>query len=167
MAGSAAITLYIGLRGGTSPKAMLLFGTALMAGTGAGFAAVTGFWPLLLIGFIGTMNPSAGDVSLFLPLEQSLLSERVSASQRTALFARYSLGGNFAGALGALAAALPGPIARATDTDLTDIQRGVFLVYGATAVAVLWLYLPRPNPPPRLPPPLLSPPPPPLLSLRG
>jgi predicted MFS family arabinose efflux permease len=58
------------------------------------------------------------------------------------LFARYSLGGNFAGAFGALAAALPGPVARALDTDLEVAQRGVFILYALTAVLVLVLFLP-------------------------
>lgn len=143
MLGSAALTLAIGLRGShLNPRLVLLVGTALMAATGLGFATFTAFWPLLLIGFIGTMNPSASDVSLFLPIEQSLLSERVAPAERTSLFALYTLGGSLAGALGALAAALPGPIARAFDADLGDVQRGVFVLYAVTSIAVLLLYRP-------------------------
>jgi MFS family permease len=143
MLGSAALTLAIGLRGSHfNPRLVLLVGTALMAATGFGFATFTAFWPLLLIGFIGTMNPSASDVSLFLPIEQSLLSERVAPAERTSLFALYTLGGSLAGALGALAAALPGPIARAFDADLGDVQRGVFVLYAVTSIAVLLLYRP-------------------------
>ena len=37
-----------------------------------GFAVTTAFWPLLLIAFVGTMNPTSGDASIFLPLEQAL-----------------------------------------------------------------------------------------------
>jgi len=143
LVGSAALTLFIGLRGGrVSPRTVLLAGTALMALTGLGFALFTGFWPLLIVGFLGTMNPSAGDVSLFLPLEQSLLTERVSARERTSLFARYTLGGSFAGALGALAAALPGPISDSLETGLGDVQRFVFLLYALVAVIVVFLYRP-------------------------
>jgi hypothetical protein len=40
----------------------------------AGFALVTSFWPLLLIALVGTLNPSSGDVSVFLPLEHAVLS---------------------------------------------------------------------------------------------
>ncbi len=143
MLGSAAVTLWIGLRGGaTNPRTILLLGTALMALTGLGFAGFTAFWPLMIVGFAGTMNPSAGDVSLFLPIEQSLLTERVSAKERTALFARYTLGGALAGAFGALAAALPGPIAHLTDVPLGDVQRLVFVLYALTSVAALLLYFP-------------------------
>ena len=41
----------------------LLAASALMIFTGLGFAGFQTFWPLLLIAFIGTLNPSAGDVS--------------------------------------------------------------------------------------------------------
>ncbi|MCC6960176.1 MAG: MFS transporter [Dehalococcoidia bacterium] len=143
MLGSAVLTLWIGLRGGAlNARTLLLAGTALMAMTGAGFAVFTEFWPLLVVGFAGTMNPSASDVSLFLPIEQSLLSERVAAKDRTSLFARYTLGGALAGAVGALAAALPGPLSRALDVPLGDVQRAVFLLYAVTSVAVFLLYLP-------------------------
>ena len=149
LVGSAVLTLWIGLRGGAaSPRTVLLGGTALMAVTGIGFALFTGFWPLVIVGFLGTMNPSAGDVSLFLPIEQSLLSERVAAKERTALFARYTLGGSFAGALGALAAAIPGPLSDALSVELGDIQRGVFVLYGLVSLVVLVLYLPLKAPRP-------------------
>ena len=42
--------------------------------TGLGFAAFVDFWPLLVIAFVGTLNPSSGDVSVFLPLEHALLA---------------------------------------------------------------------------------------------
>lgn len=143
MLGSAALTLWIGLRGGgANPRTILLLGTGLMAFTGLGFAGFTGFWPLMIIGFAGTMNPSAGDVSLFLPVEQSLLTERVSARERTSLFARYTLGGALAGAFGALAAALPGPIAHLLDVPLGDVQRLVFVLYAFTSIAAFILYFP-------------------------
>ena len=45
-----------------------------MAATGLGFAFVTAFWPLLVIAVVGTLNPSSGDVSVFLPLEHAVLS---------------------------------------------------------------------------------------------
>ena len=78
-----------------------------MVFTGLGFAGLQGFWPLLLVAFVGTLNPSGGDVSVFLPIEQSLLAQSVGDQDRTALFARYSLAGSLLGALGTLVAALP------------------------------------------------------------
>jgi hypothetical protein len=59
------------------------------------------------LAFVGTMNPTSGDASVFLPLEQTVLTQTVEPRRRTALFARYSLIGSVAGALGILAAAAP------------------------------------------------------------
>src|SRR5262249_11867325 len=112
--GTAALALAAGAvtnRIGYRP--LLLASCALMAGTGVGFATLEQFWPLAIVAFVGTLNPSAGDVSVFLPLEQSLLTQMVGPRGRTALFARYSLIGTFAGALGTLSAGLPILIAQA------------------------------------------------------
>src|SRR6202011_6406174 len=85
-------------------RTLLLCATFMMAATGLGFAVMTHFWPLLLIAVVGTLNPSSGDVSVFLPLEQAALAHVAGDRQRTALFARYSLGGALVAALGALSA---------------------------------------------------------------
>ena len=68
-----------------------------MVATGIGFAAVSGFGPLMLVAFVGTLNPSAGDVSVFLPLEQTTLSGAIADRERTDLFARYSMVGSLLG----------------------------------------------------------------------
>ena len=54
---------------------------------------------------IGTLNPSSGDVSVFLPTEQAFLASHATGQSRTRLYAIYNVGGNLAGALGALATA--------------------------------------------------------------
>jgi MFS family permease len=139
--GSAALTLGVGAvtnRVGYRP--LLLASCALMAGTGVGFAYLERFWPLAIVAFVGTMNPSAGDVSLFLPLEQSLLTQMVGARGRTALFARYSLVGTLAGALGTLSAGLPMLIARSLAYPLRDVLDAAFLLYAALAGLSLLCY---------------------------
>src|SRR5512135_1840076 len=74
--GSALATLAIGAWGYRFHHRFLLLGAALlMMATGLTFALQTTFWPLLLIAFIGTLNPSSGDVSVFLPLEHARLAE--------------------------------------------------------------------------------------------
>src|SRR5256885_9157594 len=90
-----------------SLRRLLLAAAVLMAATGAGFALTTAFWPLLLIAFVGTMNPTSGDASIFLPLEQAALTQTVEPRRRTALFARYSVIGSLLGALGIMAASIP------------------------------------------------------------
>ena len=69
---SALLTLAVGLAGARREARRLLFPACLvMALIGMGFAAFDDFWPLLAVAFLGTLNPSAGDVSIFLPLEQA------------------------------------------------------------------------------------------------
>jgi MFS family permease len=73
--GSAALTLWVGLashRIGRKP--VLLAAAALMFATGLGFAGARSFWMICAVAVIGTLNPSAGDVSLFLPVEQAALA---------------------------------------------------------------------------------------------
>src|SRR5260370_33798293 len=84
-----------------------------MLATGVGFFSATQFWPLLVIAFVGTLNPSAGDVTLFLPTEQAVLAEAAAPRHRTGLFAWYNLAGAFARAGGPLASGAAGAPARA------------------------------------------------------
>ncbi|MGI8792168.1 MAG: MFS transporter [Acidimicrobiales bacterium] len=138
LVGSAALTLAVGLAAHRyAARAVLLSACVLMAITGIGFAAATAFWVVLSVAVIGTMNPSAGDVSVFLPTEQALLADQVDPPERTHLYAIYNLGGSFAGALGALASGVP---------DLLGItRRAGFLVTAAVAAVMAMVYrtLPR------------------------
>ena len=73
--GSALATLAVGRWGHRFALRRLLLGAALlMAATGLGFATMTALWPLLVVAFVGTLNPSGGDVSVFLPLEHTVLA---------------------------------------------------------------------------------------------
>jgi len=139
--GSAALTLGVGLLGSRLGRREVLLGASMvMAVTGIGFFAVTHFWPLLVIAFLGTLNPSSGDVSVFLPTEQAVLSETARGTLRTAAFARYNLAGNLAGALGALASGVPGALAVWLDRDPREAPRWGFVGYAAIAGTVAWLY---------------------------
>ena len=144
--GSAAATLAVGAFGHRFASRRLLTGAALlMAATGLGFAGLSSFWPLLVVAFVGTLNPSSGDVSVFLPLEHARLAEAARGEARTALFARYSVLGALCAALGALAAAVPDALARHSALSRLDGLRAMFLLYGAIGLVVGWLYhrLPR------------------------
>jgi MFS family permease len=139
--GSGLLTLLVGVFAYRfRVHTLLTVACLLMLGTGLGFAAITDFWPLLLIAVIGTLNPSSGDVSVFSPLEHSLLSRAGANEQRTALFARYSLVGNLVGALGALAAAIPGLLALWNVFELKAAVQAMFVLYGLSSLAVLALY---------------------------
>lgn len=139
--GSAALTLAVGLMGHRiSLRRVLLGASLLMLATGIGFAGVTSFWPLLVVAIAGTLNPSAGDVSVFLPTEQALLPETVAAPDRTALFARYGLAASLAGALGALVSGVPAILAHQHGWNLSIAQRSGFVLYAGIAVLVALLY---------------------------
>lgn len=139
--GSAALTLLVGLIAYRIRRRVLLLRAAvLMVATGLGFAFVHDFWPLMLVAFVGTLNPSSGDVSVFLPTEHALLPQTVSARERTALFARYSLIGSLVAAVGALCAGLPELAARQTGLSLNQALDGMFLLYALLGVGALWLY---------------------------
>jgi hypothetical protein len=111
-----------------------------MLGTGVGFASLAGFWALLVVAVLGTLNPSAGDVSVFLPTEQAALAQTASGHQRTRLFAWYNVTGNFAGALGALASGVPALVARASGIDVLHAERAGFVLYAFVAVASAAVY---------------------------
>jgi MFS family permease len=139
--GSAVLTLAVGLVGHRLSARRVLFGaTAIMAATGIGFAFLQDFWALVVVGFIGTLNPSAGDVSVFLPTEQSIMVNEVSPKDRTALFARYNLGGALLGAVGALLSGLPERLAHRFGWNLLDAYRSGFVLYTITALVILLLY---------------------------
>jgi MFS family permease len=147
--GSAAVTLGIGLRGGHLDRVRLLRVVAVvMVVTGLAFGLAETFIALLVIAAIGTMNPSGGDVSAFLPIEQSLLPDTVPPQRRTHVFARYSLVAALAGAVGALAAGLPQAAVRRWDiSELASLQ-AVFVAYALAGVAILVVYRGlRPRPP--------------------
>jgi MFS family permease len=98
--GSALLTVTVGLLSHRMARRHALLGAVLpMAMTGLGFAGVDSFWPLLVIAIVGTLNPSGGDVSVFLPLEHTVLSHVVSDDARTAVFGRYSAVSAIFGAL--------------------------------------------------------------------
>ena len=144
--GSGLLSLAVGLHAHRFHyRSLLLAATALMAATGAGFAFVTDFWPLLVIAFVGTLNPSSGDVSVFLPLEHSLLARFVDDRDRTAVFARYSLVGALAAAVGSLAAALPTLAAAHLGWTARGAMQAMFVLYGLTSIAIAAIYagLPR------------------------
>ena len=139
--GSGVLTLLVGLHAHRfRSRTLLLAAATLMTATGLGFAAATTFWPLLVIAIVGTLNPSSGDVSVFLPLEHAMLSRVVEDRRRTATFARYSLVGALIGALGALFAGLPEIVAAAAHLNIGTAYQLMFLLYGVLGVTSGLIY---------------------------
>ncbi|MEA2883496.1 MAG: hypothetical protein QOH32_2752 [Bradyrhizobium sp.] len=138
--GTAALTLITGF---IAPRFELrnlfLAGAALIVLTGLIFPAAETLAPVLLIAFIGSINPSAGDLGMLVPLEHALLTKETADRDRTSVFARYSLIGALAAALGALAAALPEMLA-SQGWSKPGAIRLMFYLYAALGVAAALLY---------------------------
>lgn len=140
--GSALATLLLGVWGHRCPPRRLLLGAALlMAATGFAFASQSAWGPLLLIAFVGTLNPSSGDVSLFLPLEHARLASAAGdEAGTTRVFAHYSLIGALLAAFGALATALPGWLVERFGLGQEAALRGMFGLYGFIGLVIGLLY---------------------------
>lgn len=139
--GSSLLTFGVGLLGVRFAHRRLLVAAALsMAATGAAFSAFDAYAMLFAIAFIGTINPSGGSVSVFVPLEHAVLATAATPAERTGLFARYSLVGALSGAAGALAAATPDFLAPLGIGQLAAIKL-MFALYAVIGLIGGWLYL--------------------------
>jgi MFS family permease len=146
--GSGALTLALGLTAHRfRTRTLLLAAAALMAATGVSFATVSGFWPIIVVAIVGTLNPSSGDVSVFLPLEHTMLARLAPEQRRTAWFARYSLVGALLGAGGAVCAGMPQWLASTGVPRATALQ-AMFALYAAIGVVCAIVYRRLPPSPP-------------------
>jgi MFS family permease len=139
--GSAILTFLAGMiTSRFGERRPLLWASALMMFTGLGFALFQTFWPLLLIAFIGTLNPSAGDVSVFLPLEQALLARSVEQGDRTRIYAYYSAAGALLAAVGTLFAAIVDVGPKWFGIGTVETMRLLFLFYAGLGAAAAFIY---------------------------
>jgi MFS family permease len=143
--GTAALTLIVGF---IAPRFELrnlfLAGAGLIVLTGLIFPAAQTLAFVLLVAFVGSINPSGGDLGMLVPLEHALLTKETADRDRTSVFARYSLIGALTAAVGALAAALPELLASHGWPKLAAI-RLMFYLYAALGLlaALLYARLPR------------------------
>src|SRR5262249_10367893 len=73
--GSALTTLAVGFLGTRADqRLLLLLGSGQIVVTGLAFAASSSYAVVLLVALIGTINPSAGSVSIFVPLEHGAVA---------------------------------------------------------------------------------------------
>jgi len=143
--GSAVLTLAVGLLAPRHDlRKLLLLAAGIMVATGLAFPAFENIVFIAVVGFVGTVNPSAGDIGVFIPLEHAMVARGIADRERTAAFARYSLIGALAAAAGALAAALPDLLASAGIGRIAAF-RLMFYAYALLGVAgaILYRQLPR------------------------
>jgi MFS family permease len=138
--GTALLTLSIGaIAARHDLRSMLLLGAGLMAATGLAFPNVEQFAFVALVAFVGTVNPSTGDLGVLVPIEHAMLAHDAADQERTRIFARYSLIGALSMAAGALAAATPDLLVRAGIAAVGAFKL-MFYLYAALGVLSALLY---------------------------
>ncbi len=143
--GTAVLTLAVGV---VAPRFevrnLLLIGAGLIALTGLAFPIIKHAALIFVVAFVGTLNPSAGDLGMLVPLEHATLTKEAASQDRTRIFARYSLVGALATAAGSLAAATPEFLVHYGLTEI-DALKAMFYVYALLGLIAALLYrrLPR------------------------
>ena len=138
--GSAATTLAIGyLAPRYDVRTLLLVCAVLMVLTGIAIPQVQHLVFIAAIAFVGTMNPSTGDIGIHIPLEQASLAQGASDKDRTHVFARYSLVGALSIAAGALAAGAPDWLV-SQGMDRVGALQAMFYVYAALGLVGALFY---------------------------
>jgi MFS family permease len=138
--GTALLTLAIGtIAARHDLRALLLAGAFLMACTGLAFPNVEQFVFVALVAFVGTINPSTGDLGVLVPIEHAMLAHGVTDQERTRTFARYSLIGALSMAAGSLAAAAPDFLALAGIGTVSAFKL-MFYAYAVLGVLSALLY---------------------------
>ncbi|RAL62528.1 hypothetical protein DID88_005093 [Monilinia fructigena] len=84
-------------------KAVLAVGSGLMMGSGIVFALCENYWGLLAAAVLGVISPSGNEIGPFRAIEESTLAQLTPASNRSDIYAWYSLLGNAGQACGFVA----------------------------------------------------------------
>jgi MFS family permease len=143
--GTALLTLGVGfVAPGHDLRNLLLAGAFLMIATGVVFPNVELLAVMAIVAFVGTINPSTGDLGVLVPLEHAMLAQEAPDNERTRTFARYSLIGALSMAAGSLAAAFPDFMAFA-DIGRVSAFKIMFYAYAVLGLLCAMLYrrLPR------------------------
>jgi MFS family permease len=138
--GTAVLMLLVGV---IAPRhdlrSMLLLGAGLMAFTGIALPSFENLTFIAVVAFVGTINPSTGDIGMLVPLEHAMLARHAADEDRTRTFARYSLIGALSVAAGALAAGLA-DIFVAWGFAKPVAFKLMFYLYGALGIGAALLY---------------------------
>jgi MFS family permease len=143
--GTAVLTLVVGI---VAPRYelrnLMLIGAGLIVLTGLAFPNINHIALIFVVAFVGTLNPSAGDLGMLVPLEHATLTKETANQDRTRIFARYSLVGALATAAGSLAAAAPDFLVHHGLAE-TAALKAMFYLYALLGLMAALLYrsLPR------------------------
>jgi MFS family permease len=138
--GTAVLTLLVGLIALRHDlRNMLLLGAGLMTFTGIALPGFEHLTFVAAVAFIGTINPSTGDIGVLVPLEHAMLARHAADEVRTRTFAHYSLIGALSMAAGALAAGLADIFVALGFTKLAAFKL-MFYLYAALGIGAALLY---------------------------
>src|SRR5262249_32924260 len=142
LAGNALATVIVTWCGDRiGRRTILILLSVLAAAGGAGLALAPGLPLLLGVAFFGMLNGMGTDRSASFALEQAMIPGLVSNERRTWMLARYHLVLDVAGALGALAAALPLLLQRWLEIEIAAAYRLLFFAYGAANLLTAVFYV--------------------------
>jgi MFS family permease len=145
LAGTAALTLLVGLIAPQHDlRNMLLLGAGLMVFTGIALPGFEYLTFVAVVAFIGTINPSTGDIGVLVPLEHAMLARHAADQVRTRTFAHYSLIGALSMAAGALAAGLADIFVALGFPKLAAFKL-MFYLYAALGIGAALLYCRLPH----------------------
>jgi len=142
LAGSAASTILVTLRGDHLGRRRTLAVLSLLTAAGGVGLALSPRLPILLpVAFFGMLNGMGTDRSASFALEQAVIPGLVPNERRTWTLARYNLVLDASGAFGALAAALPLWIERSFRLPLPMAYRALFFGYAGLNLLTALFYL--------------------------
>jgi MFS family permease len=141
LAGDMLISLWMTTRADRiGRRKMLLVGALLMTLAGLVFVSTT-FFPLLVVAaVVGVISPSGNEIGPFLAIEQAAISEEISGSQRTHLFAYYNLMGSVATALGALTAGWTVQLSENAGFEAVQADRGILVAYAGIGLVLALIF---------------------------
>jgi len=116
-------------------RASLLASACLMGSAGVMFAVCESYPWLVVAAFVGTVSPSTNDNTPFSGVEQAILAQETPPERHAAVFTRYNVTAQAAGALGGLAAAALGLLPASLAGD------AAFALYSVLGFATAMLFL--------------------------
>jgi len=141
LAGDIVVSLYLTTRADrVGRRRMLLTGAVLMALAGLAFAFTNNLVFLIIAGTIGVISPSGNEVGPFLSIEQASLSHLLPNTQRTEVFAWYTLTGSLATALGAFFGGVVTQVLQQHSMAPLTSYRSVVLLYAFLGLVLVGLF---------------------------
>src|SRR5215211_483802 len=142
LVGDALITLWLTTSADLfGRKRTLLLGALLMAGAGLAFILTRNVLLLVVAAIVGVISPSGNEIGPFLTVEQAALTQLLSNTRRTRIFAWYNLVGSFATATGALSGGWLAQLLQENGWTVLESYRLVLIGYAAGGFLLLLLFL--------------------------